>query len=197
MSENNTKTEKRSFNEVFLTPIIIAVVGLLGTFLITRQQIKSANTNAKSELQIKLLEIFSDKITSKSSEDRELAVRILNTLDEDLAKKLASVIVESNTNDSLIRSIAGQIIEGSSYVVVGSDKSFAAMTDLADSVAKAQLPYSIQIFKSTNDYYAVCIGGKMTLQSAKKTLADIQNRKISKENYIRTSDRWIGPLYAK
>ena len=123
--------KKKSFWDVFLTPLIIAIVGLLGTFFITRQQIKSAEISmkaqiesserqAKSAQQVKILEIFSGKITSPNIKEREIAVRILSALDKDLSEKLAKAIVESSDEDTLIRNIATQFIQEKSYVVIGS-----------------------------------------------------------------------------
>ena len=56
--------EKKSILEVVLMPSAIAIVGVLSTLVVTCQQQKSAETLAAADRQVKILEIFADKITS-------------------------------------------------------------------------------------------------------------------------------------
>jgi flagellar basal body-associated protein FliL len=67
--------ESKTWIEIILMPLVIALVGVLGTHWITKEQevsalaaskaqIESAKEAAKADRQIKLLEIFSEKIAS-------------------------------------------------------------------------------------------------------------------------------------
>lgn len=122
---------KKSILEVLVTPIVIAIVGIIGTIMVTQQQIKSsesitsaqlesstalanaqiqsAQQTAQSNQKIKIIEIFSDKLTSENKEERELAVRMLGTLDPSLSEKLMTAIVSDKYLDSEVKKIANQI----------------------------------------------------------------------------------------
>jgi hypothetical protein len=110
--------------EAFLIPLTIALVGIIGTYFVTNQQIKStelvskaqlesADNHAKSEQQIKLLEIFFNKITSRDKNERETALIILKNLEPELAMKLAQVILEVPSQDPIILQTANEIISQS------------------------------------------------------------------------------------
>lgn len=50
--------EKKNWTEIFLIPLVLAVVGILGTHFITQQQERNAQAKADSDRQVKILEIF-------------------------------------------------------------------------------------------------------------------------------------------
>ena len=116
------RRESKRWWEVILIPLAIALVGTIGTYFITNQQIKSSelisNTQresaeklAKSDQQIKLLEIFFNKITSSDKNERQSALIILKNLDQELAIKLAKVLLETPSQDPIVRQTAENIIE--------------------------------------------------------------------------------------
>ena len=50
---------EKSIWEVILTPVVVAIVGVVGTLLVTDSQIKSSNTLAEAQQKIKIIECFS------------------------------------------------------------------------------------------------------------------------------------------
>jgi hypothetical protein len=118
------ESDNKKIIEILITPIVVALVGILGTYFITRQQIDSSSTLsnaqitsadnlAKTEQQIKVIEIFSDKITSGNKEDQELALRILRAIDSELAEKLSKAVAESEETEATIRKLALEVEEES------------------------------------------------------------------------------------
>ncbi len=114
--------DKKNFLEIVIMPLVIAVVGIVGTYLITQQQqnnteilsqaeAKSSQQRAKADRQIKILEIFSDKITSNNERDRILALRILAELDPDLRAKLASAVSITESPSSEVSKVAKSVAE--------------------------------------------------------------------------------------
>ena len=101
----------KSWIEVFLMPLVVAVVGILGTYFITDQQGKDANTKADADRQIKILEIFAEKITNPDEAQRILALRLLKAIDGDLAAKLATAVSEAEPKQSKVRQVANEVAE--------------------------------------------------------------------------------------
>lgn len=104
-------SQGKSWIEVFLMPLVVAVVGILGTYWITEQQGKDATTKADADRQIKILEIFSEKITSTDKEQRILALRLLRAVDGDLAAKLATAVSETEGESPEVRKVASEVAE--------------------------------------------------------------------------------------
>jgi hypothetical protein len=104
-------TEKKNWIEIFLMPIVIAGVGILGTYLITQQQESTAKANADSDRQVKILEIFSEKITSEDKKQRLLAIKLLRVLDDELAEKLASAVAEAEPDKSELKIAATKVAD--------------------------------------------------------------------------------------
>jgi hypothetical protein len=103
--------------EKLLIPITIAVVGGYGSYIISHAQIKSAEKiadaqiscqekNTKSDQQIKVLDIFFEKITVGTSEDRRYAIKILSFVTPDLAKKLSEAVINEMSQNPEIRKVA-------------------------------------------------------------------------------------------
>lgn len=72
-------------------PIVVAVVGIIGTYLITHEQRQAAELRAEADRQIKILDIFADKIVSAEEEERLLAARLTMAMDNELALKIMTV----------------------------------------------------------------------------------------------------------
>lgn len=113
-------TEKKTWIEIILMPIVVASVGMVGTYLITSQQEENARTVGDAQLksavelafadrQIKVLEIFSEKIASTDQEQRILALNILRAVDPDLASKLALAVSEAEPQASRVKEVAQQV----------------------------------------------------------------------------------------
>jgi len=114
--------ERKSWVEIFLMPVVVAAVGIAGTYLITRQQENNAQTMSEAQLsstremaaadrQIKILEIFAEKVSSQDAQQRILALRLLRAVDGNLAEKLATAVLEGESQASEVRSVAGQVAE--------------------------------------------------------------------------------------
>jgi hypothetical protein len=197
---------KKSFLEIFLTPLVIALVGCLGTYFVTNQQLKSSVLQSKTQLesterltksdqQIKIIEIFSEKITSKDIREREIAVRILSALDPDLGGKLIEAIAQSSKEDTVIRNVAIQLMadessKGYSYPVLSSFTSLTEAVSAAKKLQQKNLSYEIHIYEASNGFYAVCLGGKLSLTESKIRVNYAKTNGISKEAYVRTTDKW-------
>ncbi len=116
-------TEKKSWLDVILMPLVVAFVGGLGTYLITQQQemnaierskaqIQSAVQLADADRQVKILEIFAAKITDPDPGSRIMALRMLRVLNKDLAEQLSEAVKGVET-DSGVKAIASKIVEES------------------------------------------------------------------------------------
>ncbi len=114
--------ENKNWIEIFLMPLVIAGVGILGTYLITNQQELNATAkadsdrqvaraNADSDRQVKILEIFAEKITNEDKKQRLLAIKLLRALDDDLAEKLASAVAEAEPDESEIKIVAIKVAD--------------------------------------------------------------------------------------
>ncbi len=98
--------EKIKWIEVVLVPIVLAIIGGVSTLLITSMQKKhttemgivreeNAKFLAKSETNMKYLEIYSNLMTKGTVKAEELAIITLELLayhDSDLASKLAKIV---------------------------------------------------------------------------------------------------------
>ena len=104
-------SEKKSLLEVVLMPLVVVLVGIVSTHFITAQQHKSAQTLAAADRQVKLLEIFSDKISSNKESERIYALKLLGTLDSKLATRLAQTVLENEGEQPKVLQTANQIIE--------------------------------------------------------------------------------------
>jgi hypothetical protein len=92
-------------------PVVVAAVGIVGTYLITTQQDRNTKERATADRQIKILEIFAQKITSRDKAERELALRLLTVVDGDLAAKLANAVFQTEPKQSAIRKVASEVAE--------------------------------------------------------------------------------------
>jgi len=135
-------SNKKSFIEVVLMPLVIALVGIGGTYFLTTQQGKNAKTSkdaqlestrelAEADRQVKILEIFAEKVASNDQQERILALRLLDALDPALAEKLASAVVAAEPEESEVRKVADEVaLEASAkarflpriYIHIRSDK---------------------------------------------------------------------------
>ncbi len=107
MSEE--KDKQKSWIEIFIMPLVVAAVGSLGTYFITHQQEANAVAKANSDRQVKILEIFAEKITHDDAGQRLLAIKMLRALDPDLAEKLALAVAETEPENSVTREVATNI----------------------------------------------------------------------------------------
>jgi hypothetical protein len=193
--KNMQMENKKSLLEIILMPIIVGLVGVLGTYFISMQQIASAEKSARSDQQIKMLEIFSNKITSPNKNDQELAVRILNTMDPELARNLATAVFESDSVDSSIKNIASQYFEKSYYIVAGSFYNLEEAKRFADRLTSLKLPFGIHIYKNNRNVYAVCLGSPLSNDDAAKILKAVISRGDLNDTYLRVSSNWGEDLY--
>lgn len=100
----------KNWVEIILMPLVVACVGILGTLFITQQQERNSLAKADSDRQVKILEIFAEKVTSPDEGQRLLALRLLRAVDDGLAAKLASAVAEAEPEQSLIREAATEVV---------------------------------------------------------------------------------------
>jgi hypothetical protein len=124
--------EGKTWIEIILMPLVVALVGILGTLWITKEQeasahtasmaqIESAKEAADADRQIKMLEIFSEKIASKEQDQRILALRILGAVEPELAEKLATAVADSEPVGSRVKETAQQVA-GEASALIGTNK---------------------------------------------------------------------------
>jgi hypothetical protein len=112
--------EPKNWAEIFLMPIVIALVGVAGTYFITQHQessaritgqaqLQSAKEQAAAERQIKVLDIFAEKVTSSDENQRILALRMLNAVEPELAAKLALAVSQAEDPRSAVKRVAQQV----------------------------------------------------------------------------------------
>lgn len=141
--------EGKSVLEVFLTPLVVAVIGVGGTYFITdaqeqaarelsEAQHKVAESLALSEQQINIIATFSEKITSGKKEERELALAIIASVNPDLGETILKAI--QDTEIDVIK-----VIDGNTY-------SFAADTlarskiDTSDAVGERNTGFTVGVY---------------------------------------------------
>jgi len=201
--------DNKSWVEIVMMPLAVTLVGTVGTYFLTQQQlrsseiasqaqIESSENLARSDQQIKVLEIFSEKITSANVRERELAVRILQSVDPVLAEKLAKAIAETETENVSVRKLAQQIVDieaskGNSFPVIGSFETMAEAIDFIKGINPA--PYSPEIYLSENNYYAVTLGGYLRKEEAQTRVRFAQQQGIAKDAYLRNTRNWGENLY--
>lgn len=83
--------------------------GTFGTYLITGQHSANALTQANSDRQVKILEIFSEKMTHEDPRQRLLAIKMLAALDPELAAKMAFAAAETEPEESETRKAATSV----------------------------------------------------------------------------------------
>ena len=96
---NETRRAK-SWVEVILMPLVVAVVGTMGTYLVTSEQRKSAELIAEADRQIRIIEIFADKITSADENERLLAIGLTGTLDAELSARIMTIAIDQRREKS-------------------------------------------------------------------------------------------------
>ncbi len=112
--------EKKSWVEIILMPLVVVLIGSIGTWLITQQQeknarlvsrsqIASAEKIAKADLQVKVLDMFSTRIASADDNQRILGLKMLSAVDPVMAAKLASVVAETEPAKSEVQKVAQQV----------------------------------------------------------------------------------------
>lgn len=202
--------ENKSWVEIVLMPVVVAAVGIIGTVLITKQQNDSAEMLRATELektqeiaiadrQIKVLELFADKILSPNQTQRVLALRLLTAVDGDLAKKLAYAVAEDESESPEVKALAIQVAKdvaasGYSFPVIASYKSFDDAAAFARKIQNKESTYTPEIYLSENDYYGVTLGGYLSKQEALKRANYAKNNGIASDAYIRSSHKWSDNL---
>ena len=200
-------------------PLAVAIVGAVATYFITTQQIKSTEaTNvanlrsaverSQADQKLKILEIFSAKIASDNTRDRQLAVRILTAVDSDLAVKLSSaILVDTSENKAVLKAaeevqttilpdfIAGLEPGDYAVVVASANTEEAAKSEvlkLKDRYPSLFSPRTFLdetwgdgIYKDTSGKWAVYVGGLYSKRSAKELRRTVtQDLGIAKDAFI-------------
>lgn len=204
-TDNPSAGKIKSWIEVFVMPIVVGVVGGAATYFISGSQIQSAQDiaaaerasaekRARVEQQLKLLEMFSAKITSSNPRERELAVRLLRMLDQELASKLAEAIAADETETPKIRTeartVAQEVRKGDAFPVVRSVRDFASAVDFARRLRASHPEYPAEVYLAENAYYAVTLGGYLDRDEAARRVKFARDKGIAPDAYVWQSRIW-------
>lgn len=98
--------ERKNWVEVALMPLVVAVVGILGTHFLSSQQREAAEARAAEDRQIKILEIVADKITSSDENQQLFALQLIPKLDPVLSTKLVTSLEYQEVSKKVRKVIA-------------------------------------------------------------------------------------------
>jgi len=70
---------------------------------------QAARKLAEAERELKILDIFSDKISSQNDKERETAVRILEAVSQDLAYKISNAILQVEEESNTVKLAAEEL----------------------------------------------------------------------------------------
>jgi hypothetical protein len=206
------KMKQKSRIEMIVLPLVVASVGAICTYFITYQQIESAKEISKaqrssafeiadSDRQIQLLEIFSKHITSSNKQEQQIALKVLEAMDDGgLAVKLATVVAENKSANNETKKLAREVIETSSekgywFAVIGSYRKIKDAKDAKDKVEKLLKKllksdeYTPEIYRSWNFYYAVTLGGYLSRSEANKRV-NYAKENIANDAYPYKTRTW-------
>jgi hypothetical protein len=149
-------------------PLVVALVGMAGTYFITKQQENSAQTLGRAQLestkelasadrQIKILEIFAEKVASPDQAERILALRLLRAVDGDLAAKLATAVLEGESQDSEVRRVADEVAEEAAARARNADFAVLVFNSrqgfvVAEAIRDALIQKGFQSSRSETDF---------------------------------------------
>ena len=143
--------DTKKWFEVLLTPLAVALVGVVGTCSITTYQarhsekmiethinsaeklaaaqIRSAELRAKGDQGIKALEIFSQKIFSEAEEDQVFAVKLLRAVAPEIGGTIASAIADLKEGNIAVQKEA---------IRVAMEATQAEINDLISRLASSE-----------------------------------------------------------
>ena len=204
-------SEKKSWIEIILMPLVIALVGVIGTYFITSQQVRnsqiqknaqleSARELAEEDRQIKIIEIVAEKITSSNKSERIIGLKLLKIIDSNLAEKIANAIIETEPESSDVKKVAQEAVKdaitrGYFFAVIGSYSKYQDAIKFAKKVDKSNHKYKAKIYLAENNVYAVSLGGYLTQKEALQRVQYAKNIGIAKDSYIWNSRWWGKNLY--
>ncbi len=197
---------EKSCIEIVLMPLMVALVGIGGTYFIAKEQGRSADTAREAQLastrelatadrQIRLLEVFAERITSTDENQRIAVLRLLREVDPELAERLANAVSEAEPEESEVRRVAEEVAEeaaarGYSFAVVGSFRKFKEAERFARSIMGSGYEYEPEIYLAENAYYGVSLGGYLTYKEALKRVNYAKSSKIAEDAYVWSSRIW-------
>ena len=165
------------------------------TEVLSQAQLQSEEKRTRSEQQLKILEIFSQRIISQDVRDRQVAIRILQALDGELATKLASAIAANEAEAPEVRTLARDVVtaqasKGYSFPVVASVTTLSEALSRAAALTGKTGEYSADVYSAENGYYAVTLGGYLTTEEAIQRRDFARKNGIAADAYVRTSRLW-------
>ncbi len=196
--------KRKRWVEIVLMPLVIAVTGTMGTWIITRYQtqnsaavaraqLASAERLARAELQLKALDVYSDKIASRDVAVRTQAVQLLSLVEPELATHLASMLAASRDQPRAVRDAArtavAELLSGYSFPVIGSWGTLSAARTHARQLA-SKGPYEVEVYLAESGFYAVTIGGYLSYSEAAKRVAFAKGVSLAADAYVATGRAW-------
>jgi hypothetical protein len=198
--------DHKKWGDVILMPLVVALLGSGATYFITRTQIDSSERLAAAERdstekrarldrQAKLLEIFNAKITSPNVRDQKMAILLLRVVDPDVAIQLANVIAADENSTPEVKQAAHAVLaeasRGNAFAVIASPKDLNSAVDLSRKVAAGTTDYPVEIYLTgDHGYYAVTLGGYLSLEEALKRVKFARDQKIAVDAFVWQSNQW-------
>lgn len=193
----------RSTLEVFLMPVVVVLVGTMGTLVISSRQqesserlgqtqLQAAREMAAADRQVQVLNLFAEKLASDDEGDKVVALCLLKAVDSELAQKLAAAVYEGEPSSSEVKRAAEDAIQeaasrGNSFAIVGSFRSFQAAEAMALQLSEKHMELKPSVYLSANGYYAVTLGGYLTLREALRRRDYARQTHIADDAYVKTS----------
>ena len=112
-------TSNKTWIEIALMPLVVALVGIVGTFIVTQQQVETVALKADEDRQVKLLEMFIERITDNDAAVRMRALSYLEIMDSRLAWKLATAAAQAEPVGSPVKQAAERAVAESDARIRG------------------------------------------------------------------------------
>ena len=210
----NRMAERRTVIELVLMPLTLTVVGIAGTFFVTRQQerssiaigqaqLESAERQAIANRQIKMLEIFAAKITSANESERIIALRLLRAVLNGLAIRLAEAVSETESPGSPVKVVAESVASeaaqsvatettttsGDYFAVIASFRGKRDALDYAQGLLQKPVQYEPAVYKDEAGRYAVSLGGHLSYQEAVRRVS-YAKKQVADDAFVKKSRSW-------
>jgi hypothetical protein len=200
----------KSWIEVAAIPLAIALTGVGSTWFVTRTQISSAESLAKSNLEntkqisdstlevarraadgqqsLKALELCIKYVTDSDPKIRESGVKLLTVIAPDLAVKIRDTLLSQEKNET-VRSAAKEIqIFGWFPVVASIYDRPTALKRAKDINTSGSSPYPAEVYQGALDpagkpVFAVTLGGFLSEAEAISRVASAKASGIAQDAY--------------
>jgi hypothetical protein len=201
--------------EILFAPVVIALIGILGTFFINSKLEDSATKRAADDRQIKILEIFADKVSSNDELQQKLAINILTVLDPKLAGGIASAVSDSAPQQSIIKKAASQVADASArdlnlpriFIQIRKEENKSAAIAIREALRKTGFAVpdidvvndvpsvsELRYFRKEDKQEADAIVTQLSKNNVQVILNDLSDKDIAKKMiHPRRYELWFAP----